>query len=187
MKIVKGPQEATLDSSFLVTAATLGNAKARSMRAGAGAFEIDDLVAAFFTFMGGHRPGEERLTDDGASVDQDIEGDRPLDWSRIGRKAMAKSRRVPAQDFMWVLKEHILCDALTGYSTRLGPLAVEAKKRNVAKRTQREKADAVERRPQEVRVFQFIQDSTTNADPNTSSRRMISSTRKMKRPKTLQR
>ncbi|EJD03215.1 uncharacterized protein FOMMEDRAFT_140916 [Fomitiporia mediterranea MF3/22] len=130
---VKGPQEATLDSSFLVTAATLGNAKARSMRAGAGGFEIDDLVARLFTFMGGHRPGEERITEDGENVDPDVEGDRPLDWSAVGRKAMAKSRRVPAQDFM------------------LGLLTVEAKKRNIAKRTQREKADAVERRPQELK------------------------------------
>lgn len=70
------------------------------MRAGTSGFEIDDLVARLFTYMGGHRPGDERLTEDGESVDPDVDGDRPLDWGAIGRKAMGKSRRAPAQDFM---------------------------------------------------------------------------------------
>lgn len=95
---VKATSEATLDSAFLVTASTLGAAKARQMRADIGGFDVDDFVANLVTFMGGHRQTETRHMEDGDEVEYD--DSVPLDWDRIGRKAMAKSRRVPVMDFM---------------------------------------------------------------------------------------
>ncbi|KAI0278475.1 Nse4 C-terminal-domain-containing protein [Russula aff. rugulosa BPL654] len=54
---VSAPQEATLDSAFLLTASNMHAAKARAMKAGAGAFDIDDFVSKLITFMGGRRGG----------------------------------------------------------------------------------------------------------------------------------
>ena len=98
---VRGPQEATLDSAFLLTASNLGAAKARQMRSDIGGFDIDDFVAKLITFMGGRRQPEGvpvQGSDD--SFDIEDEGGGPLEWEKIGRKALAKSRRVPAMEFM---------------------------------------------------------------------------------------
>jgi len=111
------------------------------MKAGAGAFDIDDFVSKLITFMGGRRggagAGKDRAAADGEEDDDDDDeeddDDEPLDWERIGRRALAKSRRVPVMDFM------------------LGPLAVEQKKRVVGKRAKFEKNKADEQRPQELR------------------------------------
>jgi len=84
-------------------------AKARAMKAGAGAFDIDDFVSKLITFMGGRRggagAGKDRTADDDEDEeedDDDDDDDEPLDWERIGRRALAKSRRVPVMDFMCV-------------------------------------------------------------------------------------
>ena len=85
-------------------------AKARAMKAGAGAFDIDDFVSKLITFMGGRRGGgagpkdREAEPDVDEDDDEDDEDDEPLNWERIGRKALAKSRRVPVMDFMCVIK-----------------------------------------------------------------------------------
>ena len=89
-------------------------AKARAMKAGAGSFDIDDFVSKLITFMGGRRAGgagggpkdrpaqgEEAGADEDDEEEED-EDDEPLNWERIGRKALAKSRRVPVMDFMCV-------------------------------------------------------------------------------------
>lgn len=108
--LVSAPQEATLDSAFLVTASNMHAAKARAMKAGAGAFDVDDFVSKLITFMGGRR-GEAGPKDrasggtdeDEEEEEEDYDGDdEPLDWEKIGRKALAKSRRVPVMDFMCV-------------------------------------------------------------------------------------
>ncbi|KAF8482873.1 Nse4 C-terminal-domain-containing protein [Russula ochroleuca] len=139
---VSAPQEATLDSAFLLTASNMHAAKARAMKAGAGAFDIDDFVSKLITFMGGRRGGGQpkdrehpaaQGEEDDDDDEEDDEDDEPLNWERIGRKALAKSLRVPVMDFM------------------LGPLAVEQKKRAVGKRAKFEKNKADERRPQELR------------------------------------
>lgn len=90
-------------------------AKARAMKAGAGAFDIDDFVSKLITFMGGRRGGGQPKDrdhpaaaqggeeDDDDDEEEDEEDDEPLNWERIGRKALAKSRRVPVMDFMCVL------------------------------------------------------------------------------------
>jgi hypothetical protein len=114
---VSAPQEATLDSAFLLTASNMHAAKARAMKAGAGAFDVDDFVSKLITFMGGRRGGgagpkdRERPATQGEEADayeddedeDEDEDDEPLNWERIGRKALAKSRRVPVIDFMCVL------------------------------------------------------------------------------------
>lgn len=97
--IVKNPQEATLDSHVLLDTSTATAAKARAMKSGQGAFDVDDFVSKLITFMGGRKPldlpdGEDETEED------DGDGDAPLDWEKIGRKALAKSRRVPVLDFM---------------------------------------------------------------------------------------
>ena len=66
------------------------------MKSGTGAFDVDDFVSKLITFMGGRKTLEDQLPDDSDAED----GDAPLDWERIGRKALAKSRRVPVLDFM---------------------------------------------------------------------------------------
>ena len=94
---VKGTQEATLDSAFLVMASHMSAMKARSMKSSAGAFDVEDFVSKLITFMGGRKQAEQDDNDDAEVV---MDGDAPLDWDKVGRKALAKSRRVPAMDFM---------------------------------------------------------------------------------------
>lgn len=96
---VKNPQEATLDSHVLLNMSNTTAAKARAMKSGQGAFDIDDFVSKLITFMGGRKTLDEHLPDE-SDVEEANDGDSPLDWEKIGRKALAKSRRVPAMDFM---------------------------------------------------------------------------------------
>uniref|UniRef100_D8QC04 Non-structural maintenance of chromosomes element 4 n=1 Tax=Schizophyllum commune (strain H4-8 / FGSC 9210) TaxID=578458 RepID=D8QC04_SCHCM len=125
---VKAPQEATLDSQVLLAASKMGAQKARAMRAGAGGFDVDEFVAKLVTFMGGKRT----IGDDG-EVDDGLDADDYLEWDLIGRKALAKSRRVPAMTFM------------------LGPLSIEAKKRGPIKRAKLERNESDRKKPQEIR------------------------------------
>lgn len=97
--LVKGPQEATLDSHLLLMASNMGAQKARAMKSGSGAFDIDNFVSKLVMFMGGQKSLEDALPDDSDPEDtNDISS--TLDWDRIGRKALAKSRRVPVMGFM---------------------------------------------------------------------------------------
>jgi non-structural maintenance of chromosomes element 4 len=92
---VKGTQEATLDSAFLVMASNMSAIKARSMKTTAGAFDVEDFIEKLISFMGGNQATEEP-TEDGVEVDNTAS----LKWDKIGRKALAKSRRSPVMDFM---------------------------------------------------------------------------------------
>lgn len=101
---VRAIQEATNDSGLLLQISQIGAAKARAMKSGSGAFDVDDFVARLITYMGGRKPvspvGDEDEEEDESEYDA---GGAPLDWERIARRALAKSRRVPAMDFMCVL------------------------------------------------------------------------------------
>ncbi|EKM51312.1 uncharacterized protein PHACADRAFT_32294 [Phanerochaete carnosa HHB-10118-sp] len=130
-EIVKGTGEATLDSDLLVKASVQSAMMARAMKSGSGAFDIDDYISKLVIFMGGRHDVEEVEDDDRDSYDDDGDG-APLEWERIGWKAIAKSHRVPVMDFM------------------LGPLSVEQKKRNVTKRARLEKHKEDQRKPQEI-------------------------------------
>lgn len=73
-------------------------AKAKAMKHDTGGFEVDDFVARLVTFMGGHKDGDF----DPSQADEAEEGEDvgSLEWEKIGRKALAKSRRVPMMSFM---------------------------------------------------------------------------------------
>ncbi|KAG7098691.1 hypothetical protein E1B28_000604 [Marasmius oreades] len=126
---VKNPGEATLDSNILVRLTTTAHQNARNLKSGSGAFDVDDFVSRLVTFMGG-RKIEKRNPN---FSDDDSDDESPLEWEKIGRKALAKSRRVPVVGFM------------------LGPLSVEQKKRAAVKRAKLEKNKADERKPQELK------------------------------------
>ncbi|KAJ6492867.1 Nse4 C-terminal-domain-containing protein [Mycena vitilis] len=127
---VKNTGEATLDSAFLVKTVNLNIQKARGLKFGTGAFSIEDFVTKLVGFMGGYRPPEDL-----AEVEEEEEeDDSPLEWVKVGRRAMAKSRRVPAMGFM------------------NGPLSIEAKQRApTQKRAKFEKNKNDQTRPQEIR------------------------------------
>ncbi|KAJ7735982.1 Nse4 C-terminal-domain-containing protein [Mycena metata] len=127
---VKDPQEAVLDSSFLVKTTTVTSRNARALKFGTGTFDLDDFVTRLITFMGGYKPLEE-VCSDASDLEED---DSPLDWAKVGRRALARSRRVPAPGFM------------------MGPIALEQKQR--APKQQRakfEKNKNDETKPQTIR------------------------------------
>ncbi|KAJ6626035.1 Nse4 C-terminal-domain-containing protein [Mycena sp. CBHHK59/15] len=127
---VKNPQEATLDSSFFVKTTTINSQKARAMKSGTGTFDVEDFITKLVGFMGGNRPPEDPSSD----VSDAEEDDAPLEWKKIGRRALAKSRRVPAMGFM------------------LGPLSIEQKQRASNKQRakfEKDKKDIT--RPQELK------------------------------------
>ena len=122
---------------------------ARAMKSGNGAFDVDDFLIRLVTFMGGRKAGD---VDDDGEYDDD-EGDGvPLQWERIGWKAVAKSHRVPAMGFMCVEAFWYPCSILadTVDVCRLGPLAVEQKTRTTVKRSKLEKHKEDQRKPQQI-------------------------------------
>ncbi|KAH0827448.1 Nse4 C-terminal-domain-containing protein [Lanmaoa asiatica] len=125
---VKNPTEATLDSTVLRNVSSISAQKARAMRLGSAAFDMDDFVSKLISYMGGRQRFEDEDGDE-----MEVVEDGALDWDKIGRKALAKSRRVPVTGFM------------------LGPLSIEQKKRGPIKRQKQEKVQEEERRPQEIR------------------------------------
>ncbi|KAH9847080.1 Nse4 C-terminal-domain-containing protein [Lenzites betulinus] len=131
-KHVQAINEATKDSNILVRFSEISAAKARAMKSGSGAFDVDDFVARLITYMGGRKPVSPADDEDEDEEESEYNAGAPLDWERIGRRALAKSRRVPAMDFM------------------LGPLSIEAKKRAVAKRAVLEKNKDDMKKPQEI-------------------------------------
>ncbi|EIW82702.1 hypothetical protein CONPUDRAFT_100999 [Coniophora puteana RWD-64-598 SS2] len=145
---VRNPTEATLDSSVLRNVSAISAQKARAMRLGSGAFDLDDFVSKLVSFMGGRRhvaaddDDEEEFVEDDDSV--------PLDWDRIGRRALAKSRRVPVSGFM------------------LGPLSVEQKKRGPIKRARLEKEAEEEKKPQAI-TEEDIQRSENETSKNVAA------------------
>ena len=96
--LVKQPQEATLDSHFLLLASNVGAAKAQAMKSGTGTFDVDDFVTKLISYMGGKKNLNEE--DIEKHMDGEDMTDVALDWAKIGRNALAKSRRVPAMGFM---------------------------------------------------------------------------------------
>ncbi|OCH84802.1 hypothetical protein OBBRIDRAFT_798769 [Obba rivulosa] len=145
---VKGTSEATLDSLLLVQASQVGAAKARALKAGGGAFDVDEFITRLVTFMGGRK--DVNIGDDSDEEEEEDDGGM-LNWDRIGRRALAKSRRVPAMDFM------------------LGPLSLEQKKRAQVKRAKLEKNKEDMRKPQEIRE----EDITRSENETTKNVQMV--------------
>lgn len=80
---VKRPQEATLDSKFLLSAAELAQIKARNIKRGKEVFNIDEYFGKLASFMG------NTATQTGA-----------LDLLSVGRLATRYMMRPPTMDFM---------------------------------------------------------------------------------------
>jgi non-structural maintenance of chromosomes element 4 len=99
--VVKNPQEATLDSHFLLMASNIGAQKARAMKSGTGAFDIDDFISKLVRYMGVQR-GLQNEDQEGSDREDETAAGFDLDWAKVARKALAKSRRVPAMSFMFV-------------------------------------------------------------------------------------
>ena len=98
---MQGINEATNDSNLLLQISQIGAAKARAMKSGSGAFDTDDFVARLITYMGGRKHASPAtVNEDEDESEYEDAGGAPLDWERIARRALAKSRRVPAMDFM---------------------------------------------------------------------------------------
>ncbi|KAJ7161159.1 Nse4 C-terminal-domain-containing protein [Mycena filopes] len=130
---VKDPQEAVLDSSFFVKTSTATTRNARALKFGTGTFNSDDFVTRLIAFMGGYKPPED-IASDASDIEEDELEDAPLDWGKVGRRALARSRRVPAMGFM------------------LGPLSLEQKQRTARpKRAKFEKNKNDETKPQAIR------------------------------------
>ncbi|KAF5354674.1 hypothetical protein D9756_005397 [Leucocoprinus leucothites] len=126
---VMGPSEATLDSHFLLMASNMGAQKARAMKSGTGTFDVDEFIIKLRNFMnGGLKSDAVPAEDDEDESEYNVETSK-LDWDRVGRLALAKSRRAPALTFM------------------LGPLSIEQKVRAANKRTRQSKEDFKEDKP----------------------------------------
>jgi hypothetical protein len=120
--VVRTTGTANLDSRLLVTASDLAKQKARNMKLGDAAFNVDEYVAKLVALMGGrHLVGQD---------DRDREDS--MDWAELGRLSMGICRRPPTIGFM------------------LGPLSVEKKERKVTRRQVERRDDTQVVRPQEV-------------------------------------
>jgi hypothetical protein len=151
--LVKNPQEATLDSAQLLHFSNLGANQARALKSGPSAFDVDEFVSKLIVYMGGGRQ-LARKDAGGSASDLDMDDDdTPLDWEKIGRRALAKSRRVPVIDFMSAsLLVFDFFFSRCSSSCRLGPLAIQPKTRAQVKRTAKlQKDDREKTKPQEIR------------------------------------
>ena len=129
-------------------ASNVGAQKARAMKSGSGAFDVDEFLSKLVNFLKDRKGPEGAFSED--SDGEDYGGHIvPLDWDRIGRKAMAKSRRVPMMGFMSASSPFL--SPINLYPIRLGPLSIEQKKRNQGKRAKLEKNKEDERKPQELK------------------------------------
>lgn len=78
------------------------------MKSWSGALDVDDFIARLVHYMGGQNSFEDGLSD--SSNEEEIHDPVPaLDWDRIGRKCLAKSRCVPVTGFMYVLSNLAMC------------------------------------------------------------------------------
>jgi len=131
--LVKGTSEAIADSRVLISVTGQASTKARGMKSGSGAFDIDEFIQKLVTFMGGRAAQQLDADEDGSEhEDNQVESGAPLEWELIGRRALGYSHRVPVSDFM------------------LGPLSIEQKQRAPVKRSKLEKNKADEKKPQAI-------------------------------------
>lgn len=80
----------------------MGAQKARAMKSGTGSFDVDEFITKLRNFMnGGLKPENIAPEDDEDGSEYNTETSK-LDWDRIGRLALSKSRRAPALTFMSV-------------------------------------------------------------------------------------
>lgn len=90
---VRAPQEATLDSRFLIVQSEMSAAKARAMKIDADCFDLDEFVNRLKSVGGGFNIDDEEEVD---------ERTVRMDWGLISALALNHTRRIPGSDFMWV-------------------------------------------------------------------------------------
>jgi hypothetical protein len=93
--LVKTPDDAMVDSRILKQVASIGAQKAKSIKGGPGSFDVDDFISKVLSYVG----VRGTLDEDESDADGEVNSTR-LNWDKIGRKALGKSRRVPTTDFM---------------------------------------------------------------------------------------
>lgn len=99
---VKGTAEAILYFGILLQA-TQGEVRhAQAMKSGAGAFDVDDFVERLITFMGGRNAGAALLEDSDSETEDERYSGGPLDWERVGCRALMHSHRIATMNFMYV-------------------------------------------------------------------------------------
>ena len=91
---VRAPQEATLDSRFLMVQSEMSAAKARAMKIDADCFDLDEFVNRLKSLAGGFN-----IDDD--DVDDETTANR-MDWNLVSGIAFSHTRRIPVSDFMLV-------------------------------------------------------------------------------------
>jgi non-structural maintenance of chromosomes element 4 len=69
------------------------------MKSGSGGFDVEDFVTKLVTFMGGRKLENQQIEENGEEEDM-YDLHTPLEWHKVGRNALAKSRRVPIVGFM---------------------------------------------------------------------------------------
>lgn len=131
--VVKGPQEAILDSRFFVMATNMGAQKGRALKSGSGKFDVGDFVTRLVRYMGGQNSFENGASE-GSDSDDDHHLGPALDWDRIGRKSMDKSRRVPVTGFMYVLYMYY-------FHVWVADLTLPCQARSLIRRTKKESSE----------------------------------------------
>jgi hypothetical protein len=72
------------------------------MKSGTGSFDVDEFIIKLRNFMsGGLKSDAIPAADDEDDSEYNVDTSK-LDWDRVGRLALAKSRRAPALSFMSV-------------------------------------------------------------------------------------
>ncbi|EOQ98958.1 Non-structural maintenance of chromosome element 4 [Wallemia ichthyophaga EXF-994] len=93
---VRAPQEATLDSRFLIVQSEMSAAKARAMKIDADSFDLDEFLNRFKSVAGGFNI-DDHLDQD---VNEEDEHNVTIDWGIISNVALKHTRRIPVSDFM---------------------------------------------------------------------------------------
>ncbi|EPQ26014.1 uncharacterized protein PFL1_06467 [Pseudozyma flocculosa PF-1] len=157
---VKEPNDALLDSKFLLNMSEIGTQMMKTVKLDGGAFDVDDYLGRLARFMGGSaaplRPGPSARNrganghassddddDDGAGESGDADDVERWDWDKLGRTAAKYSRRAPALDFL------------------LGPLLIQQKTRKATQRKPVEPTTGVRAAPAQLRQTD-IQQSREN-------------------------
>lgn len=110
---VRAPQEATLDSRFLIVQSEMSAAKARAMKIDADSFDLDEFLNRFKSVAGGFNI-DDHLDQD---VNEEDEHNVTIDWGIISNVALKHTRRIPVSDFMYV---QCLCSVSVIFNTHQG-------------------------------------------------------------------
>ncbi|KAJ3999259.1 Nse4 C-terminal-domain-containing protein [Lentinula boryana] len=146
-KRVRDTPEALLDADVIVNLSSKSRRLTRELQFGSGMFDFDEYVLNLVTFMGG-RKVEPESVEEISNEEDEPQLVKPLQWERIGKLAMRKSKRVTVVGFM------------------LGPFLLQDSRKRKRKQSTRLKINkADERRPQEI-TEEALQRSTNETMRN---------------------